>query len=113
MLAFVEEPPAALAAPEEQLGDLIARGENDRCEFKSTMRHCVKTSQSNIPEAQRKEVIRAKDKDRNHDVLKSVAAMLNTSGGDVIVGIDDHGNPLGLAVRGSIAVGSRPSQSVT
>ncbi len=96
MASFIEEPDAAPSAPEEQVKSLIARGENDRCEFKTTMRHCITTSQASMPEDKRKEVLKAKDKDRNHDVLKSVAAMLNTAGGDVVIGVQDDGTVFGL-----------------
>ncbi len=95
MASFLDEPDAA-PTTDEQLQAIIARGENDRCEFKATMRHCIKTAQAAMPEDKRKEILKAKDKERNHDVLKSVAAMLNTAGGDVIVGVQDEGIPFGL-----------------
>lgn len=95
MASFLDDPDVPLAA-DEQLKAIIARGENDRCEFKSTMRHCIRTAQAPMPEDKRKEVLRTKDKDRNHDVLKSVAAMLNTGGGDVVVGVQDDGTIYGL-----------------
>jgi hypothetical protein len=95
MAGFLDEPEAP--PPEDvNLRALIARGENDRCEFKSSMRHCIKTEEASMPEDKRKEVLKAKDKERNHDVLKSVAAMLNSNGGDVIVGVRDDGSPYGL-----------------
>jgi hypothetical protein len=95
MSGFLDEPEAP-PAPDIRLRALIAGGENDRCEFKSTMRHCIKTAEAVMPEDRRKEVLKAKDKERNHDVLKSVAAMLNSSGGDVIVGVRDDGSPYGV-----------------
>lgn len=96
MRSFIEEPLAPPPSSRDQLMGIIARGEHGRCEFKSTMRHCIKTAQAALPDDKRKEVLKAKDKDRNHDVLKSVAAMLNTNGGDVIVGVQDDGTPYGL-----------------
>ncbi|HET7535559.1 MAG TPA: response regulator, partial [Candidatus Didemnitutus sp.] len=67
--------------PEQRLAQIIAEGENERTEFKSTLRWSVK---DNKPE---------------HGVelawLKTVAAFLNTDGGRLVVGVDDRGKILG------------------
>ncbi|GJD22489.1 hypothetical protein RIVM261_074450 [Rivularia sp. IAM M-261] len=36
------------------------------------------------------------DKAMEHEIVKTVAAFLNTNGGNLLVGIDDDGKPLGL-----------------
>jgi DNA-binding response OmpR family regulator len=66
----------------EQLRSLIEAGENDRFELKSTLRWNLK---SNKP-----------DKEIENAWLKTIIAFLNTSGGLLLVGIEDDGNVLGL-----------------
>jgi DNA-binding response OmpR family regulator len=69
-------------SPEERIKAIIAEGENDRTEFKSTLRWSLKESKI------------------NHAVeiawLKTVAAFLNSAGGRLLVGVDDKGVPLGI-----------------
>jgi DNA-binding response OmpR family regulator len=69
-------------SPEERIKQIIGEGENDRTEFKSTLRWSLKESKM------------------NHGVeiawLKSVAAFLNSDGGRLLVGVDDQGVPLGI-----------------
>lgn len=36
------------------------------------------------------------DREPERAVLKTIAAFLNTNGGTLVIGVDDHGNPLGL-----------------
>jgi DNA-binding response OmpR family regulator len=73
---------ALAGSPEERLAKIIAGGENDRTEFKSTLRWSVKENKV------------------NHGVeiawLKTVAAFLNTDGGNLVVGVNDKGIPLGI-----------------
>lgn len=68
-------------SPEQRLAQIVAEGENERTEFKSTLRWSVN---DNRPE---------------HGVevawLKTVAAFLNTNGGRLVVGVDDKGQALG------------------
>ena len=66
----------------EQLRSLIDAGENDRFELKSTLRWNLK---SNKP-----------DKEIENAWLKTIIAFLNTSGGLLLVGIEDDGKVLGL-----------------
>lgn len=61
---------------------LIQQGENDRMEFKSTLRQNLFTGKF--------------DKEMEHAVLKTVAAFLNSEGGVLLVGVDDKGALLGL-----------------
>jgi hypothetical protein len=80
--------PAAVKKPVAMQPDLseeeklIALGENDKLEFKSTLRWNLKIDKV--------------DKDIEHSVLKTIAAYLNTEGGILLVGVDDDGNVLGI-----------------
>ncbi len=61
---------------------LIEEGESDFVEFKSTLRYNLFTKKF--------------DKEIEHAALKTIAAFLNTSGGTLIIGVDDKKNILGL-----------------
>jgi type I restriction enzyme R subunit len=63
--------------------DLIKRGESKTLEFKSTLRWDLKAD-------------RQDDKVITHAVLKTVAAFLNTEGGDLLVGVADDGSIVGI-----------------
>ncbi len=69
-------------AAEESLAAIIARGESDRVEFKSTLRWNLKTDRS-------ERVI-------EKAWLKTVVAFLNSSGGTLVVGVDDEGTIIGI-----------------
>ena len=62
--------------------DLIASDESDKLEFKSTLRFDRRESRVNP--------------DVLFSVIKTVAAFLNSKGGDLIIGVDDDGSVLGL-----------------
>lgn len=62
--------------------ELMQQGENDHVEFKSTLRY--------------NKHIQKKDKKIEHAVLKTIAAMLNTEGGMLLVGVNDDGEAIGL-----------------
>jgi len=66
----------------DRIAEILCEGENDRTEFKSTLRWSLK------------------DKKLDHGVeiawLKTIAAFLNSDGGRLIVGVDDRGIPLGI-----------------
>jgi hypothetical protein len=83
---------------DDEVAALIALGESSRLEFKSTARMDVKTAEAlaGKPEGQRLEILKTKDKERQHDILKAVSALLNTSGGDVLIGVDDEGKGFGV-----------------
>jgi len=65
-----------------ELSAIIADGEHDRLEFKSTLRWNLKAEKAG------KEIELA--------VIKSLAAFLNSAGGSLIIGVDDQGRVLGL-----------------
>lgn len=62
--------------------DLIVKGENERLEFKSTLRKNLHTGKV--------------DKNISHSVLKTIVAYLNSKGGSLLIGISDDGKILGL-----------------
>lgn len=69
--------------PTAALGDLLARGESDRVEFKSTARVNLRTG--------------ARDERMEQVIAKTLDGFLNGDGGTLLIGGDDTGTPLGLA----------------
>ncbi len=63
--------------------ELIKRGESKTLEFKSTLRWNLKED-------------RQDDKGVTHAVLKTIAAFLNTEGGDLLIGVADDGSIVGI-----------------
>lgn len=63
--------------------ELIKRGESKTLEFKSTLRWNLKED-------------RQDDKGVTHAVLKTIAAFLNTEGGDLLIGVGDDGAVVGI-----------------
>ncbi len=68
--------------PKENPDELIAQGEHEHLEFKSTMRWDMQARQIN--------------KGLEKMVLKTVAAFLNSKGGQIVIGVDDKKNVLGM-----------------
>ena len=64
------------------IDELIAEGEHNELEFKSTLRWDLNLSDVS--------------KDRERDILKAISAFSNGEGGTLIVGVDDDQNILGL-----------------
>ena len=65
---------------------LVAAGESDTVEFKSTLRMNAHTNKS--------------DRRVEQASLKTIAAFLNTDGGTLIIGVADDGSPVGIAADG-------------
>ena len=65
--------------------ELIRQGESKTLEFKSTLRWNLKEDLKD-------------DENMTHAVLKTIAAFLNTEGGDLLIGITDDGTPVGIEV---------------
>jgi type I restriction enzyme, R subunit len=63
--------------------ELIKRGESKTLEFKSTLRWSLKED-------------RQDDKNVTHAALKTIAAFLNTDGGDLLIGVADDGAVIGI-----------------
>lgn len=68
--------------PHPSVTELIAGGESQSVEFKSTARCNLHTGQRD----DRIELV----------IAKTVAALANSGGGDLLIGVDDDGDPLGL-----------------
>jgi len=66
-----------------QADELIKRGESKTLEFKSTLRWDLREE-------------RKDDKAITHAVLKTVAAFLNTEGGDLLIGVGDDSKIVGI-----------------
>jgi hypothetical protein len=66
-----------------QAEELIKRGESKTLEFKSTLRWSLKEN-------------RQDDKGVTHAALKTIAAFLNTEGGDLLIGVADDGSVIGI-----------------
>ena len=69
-------------APSETVRNLIASGESDTVEFKSTGRINLHTGR--------------KDPAIEWSIAKSVAAFMNAQGGELLIGVDDAGQPVGI-----------------
>ena len=83
LLAYNALADAAQPAPDDaDTARLVAAGESDRVEFKSTLRRALNPK---VPDS----AIEAA-------ALKTIAAFLNTDGGTLLVGVDDDGQALGL-----------------
>jgi hypothetical protein len=61
---------------------LLAPGESDKVEFKSSMRYDYRQEKVN--------------KTLEYVIAKTIAAFLNTDGGILFIGVDDKGTPIGL-----------------
>ena len=62
---------------------ILNGGESGMIEYKSTLRYNLFTKKFG--------------KEIEHAVLKTIAAFLNSKGGTLLIGVDDQGEPLGLA----------------
>jgi len=82
---------AARGSPEATVGELIAAGEGERMEFKSTARWNTKSG--------------ARDVRMEDEVAVTVAAFMNASGGTLLLGVDDDGTVRGLAEDLAMAPG--------
>ena len=66
----------------EDVQELIVAGESDKVEFKATLRYDLRAKSVN--------------KKLEYVIAKTIAAFLNTEGGNLFIGIDDEQNALGL-----------------
>lgn len=67
----------------EEVQELILAGESDTVEFKSTLRYDLRSKEVN--------------KKLEYVIAKTVAAFMNSEGGNLFIGVDDNQNMLGLA----------------
>ncbi len=68
------------------ISELISHGESDNLEFKSTFRWDIRQNKKN-PAIE-------------HASLKTMAAFMNSDGGDLLIGVEDNGNMLGVELDG-------------
>jgi hypothetical protein len=68
---------------DEEVSELIMAGESDCVEFKSTLRYDLRAKGLN--------------KKLEYVIAKTIAAFLNSEGGNLFIGIDDNQNALGLS----------------
>jgi hypothetical protein len=81
-LQKMSEKPKYAGASERELSELVHRGEQERLEFKSTLRWNLKAGKPGD------EISRA--------WMKTLVAFMNTNGGTLIVGVEDNGQILGI-----------------
>lgn len=67
----------------EEVQELILAGESDSVEFKSTLRYDLRNKEVN--------------KKLEYVIAKTIAAFMNSDGGNLFIGVDDNQNMLGLA----------------
>jgi len=67
---------------EEEIFELISKGEDEALEFKSTLRTNLHTKEF--------------DKKIEYSVLKTIVAFLNSNGGNLLIGISNKGEILGI-----------------
>jgi len=67
---------------EHSLEDIIAKGEHERLEFKTSFRWDINQNKVN--------------KNLERAAMKTIAAFLNSDGGHLVIGVDDSGNVVGL-----------------
>src|SRR3989338_7250635 len=67
---------------EQDIRDIINSGEHEQLEFKTPLRWDVKRDQVN--------------KELERGVMKTVTAFLNSAGGSLVIGVDDHNQIYGL-----------------
>src|SRR6266852_4625837 len=83
MEAFIaDEGRAQPKSVEDSIRELIASGESQALEFKSTARWNVREGRA--------------DKAMEQVILKTVAALLNSNGGNLLIGVQDDGSIFGI-----------------
>ena len=67
---------------EGDINDMLKSGEHEKLEFKTSLRWDVKHNQVN--------------RELERTVMKTITAFLNSEGGNLLIGVDDRGKPVGL-----------------
>jgi len=81
-ISLLNESGAVWKRIESRVYELIEGGENEGVEFKSSMRWDYKKS--------------TKNKDLEHEITRTISAFLNSSGGILLIGVDNDGNIIGI-----------------
>lgn len=74
--------PSEVTTKIDPVHEIVLQGEGPLVEFKSTLRYDMRTGEVN--------------KKLEHVIAKTVAAFMNSEGGSLLIGVDDHGNAIGL-----------------
>ncbi|MEZ6081636.1 MAG: ATP-binding protein [Pirellulaceae bacterium] len=108
----VEVDQAQAVTTDDEVAALIEMLESSTLEFKSTARFDVKKAKAieQLPKEKQLEILKATDKERQHDILKAVSALLNTNGGDLVIGVEDNGAGFGVH-HDYMFLGSEPKQN--
>ena len=69
-------------AEEADIREMVASGEHEKLEFKTSLRWDMKRNQVN--------------RELEKTAMKTVTAFLNSEGGHLLIGVDDKGKPVGL-----------------
>jgi len=69
-------------AEERDINEMLKSGEHEKLEFKTSFRWDAKRSQVN--------------RELEKTVMKTITAFLNSDGGQLLIGVDDESNPVGL-----------------
>jgi serine/threonine protein kinase len=75
---------------------LIAAGESERIEFKSSLDHPYGELPLDLQDKPPGQALKVVRKRLHKEVTKTVAAFLNTGGGTLLIGVDDSGTVLGI-----------------
>jgi hypothetical protein len=78
--------PKRKTSPSKKAIEIINKGESETIEFKSSFRTNLHTKEF--------------DRRMEHGILKTITAFLNTSGGNLLVGVNDGGHIIGLESDG-------------
>ena len=81
-ISLLNESGATWNRIESRIYELINGGENERVEFKSSMRWDYKENRVN--------------KNLEGVIIKTLSAFLNSSGGTLLIGVDDLGDVIGI-----------------
>src|SRR3989344_1627415 len=71
-----------LATHENDFNEMIESGEHENMEFKTSLRWDIKQDKVN--------------KELEKTIMKTIVAFLNSDGGNLLIGVDDKGKPIGL-----------------
>jgi len=79
-----------------KIGSLIAAGESEQIEFKSSLHHPYGPPSPDLQKLQPQQARKEAQKWLRKSVTKTIAAFLNTNGGTLLIGVDDSGAVLGI-----------------
>ncbi|HUZ56117.1 MAG TPA: protein kinase, partial [Streptosporangiaceae bacterium] len=78
------------------IGALVAAGESEKAEFKSSLHHPYGPVPPELQELQPGQLKKVIKKMLAKSVTKTIAAFLNTDGGTLLIGVEDSGTVLGI-----------------